>query len=77
MLFQQVFEQEQHCTASAYLQKICVDKHEYFAGGEKNMTPPPFPFFYLGAHLLIDLLQAQHFLCIPVYNNEVLYDHVN
>lgn len=46
-------------------------------GGKKHDPPPPFPFFYLGAHLLIDLLQAQHFLCIPVYNNEVLYDHVN
>lgn len=47
--------------------------------GKKKIWPPPFPTppFYLGAHLLIDLLQAQHFLCIPVYNNEVLYDHVN
>lgn len=46
--------------------------------GEKKHDPPPIPlFFYLGAHLLIDVLQAQHFLCIPVYNNEVLYDHVN
>lgn len=45
--------------------------------GGKKCPPIPHPLFYLGAHLLIDLLQAQHFLCIPVYNNEVLYDHVN
>lgn len=26
------FEQEQHCTASAHLQKFCFDKHACFEG---------------------------------------------